>query len=278
MRLMKRHRLLGAIIVLATLTIGFIVAWRAIYDCPFCSQANLNTNEPKNSYKEVGRQQSRQNEEWQMALKKVDEQSATWPTYQNTRLGISLRYPPHIKDGTVEFVEAGNIVFVTNSTSDLYAHRNDLPNESNQEILDAAKKYMDGLVAWAIVTGDAHSKADLSSFIANLKGCEIGPLGTTTQSGVYNVGLVPVKPGPPDDPNGPDSSCWINWIMAFKYSPEHQRAAKWDIGQEGRFILSSSDVDDPNCDEVYVCAADSAMKASFRFIPRDGQASSSPQI
>jgi hypothetical protein len=195
------------------------------------------------------------------------------PTYQNTRLGIALKYPPHIKDGTVEFVEAGNIVFVTNSTSDLYSHRSDLPDGSEQEILDAAKKYMDGFVAWAIVTGDAHSKADLSSFITNLKGCEIGPLGTTTQSGVYNVGLVPVKPGPPDDQNGPDSSCWINWIMAFKYSPEYQRAAKWDVGQEEHFMLSPSDLNDTNCDDVYGCAADSAMMASFRFIPRDEQAS-----
>jgi len=155
------------------------------------------TGSPPNTVK---LQQARQNEEWQMALKKIDELSARWPTYENPRLGIALRYPPHIKQGTVEFVEAGNIVFVTNSTSDLYAHRNDLPDGSEQEILDAAKKYMDGFASWAIVTGDAHSKADLSSFITNLKGCEIGPLGTTTQSEVYNVGVVPVKPGPPDDP------------------------------------------------------------------------------
>jgi len=85
--------------------------------------------------------------------------------------------------------------------------------------------------------------------------------------------LVPVKPGPPDDPNGPDSSCWINWIMAFKYSPEYQRAAKWDVGQEEHFMLSSLDLDDPNCDGVYDCAADSAMMVSFKFIQRDGRGS-----
>jgi hypothetical protein len=234
----------------------------------------VDTTEPQNEYKSVEIKHERQNDEWQMALKKIDGLSATWPTYENPRLGIALKYPPHIKEGTVAFVEAGSIVFITNSTSDLYGHRDDLPHGSEQEILNAAKKYTDGFVAWAIVTGDAQSKADLSSFITNLKGCEIGALGTTTQSGVYNVGLVPVKPGPPDDPNGADSSCWINWIMAFKYSPEYQRGAKWDIGQEGHFMLSSSDLDDPNCDGVYDCAADSAMMASFKFIPRDGQSSS----
>ena len=237
----------------------------------------MDTNGPQNKYKAVELQQLRQNEERQMAFKKIDKLSETWPTYQNTGLGIALKYPPHIKDGTVEFVEAGNIVFVTNSTSDLYSHRNDLPDGSEQEILNAAKKYMNGFVRWAIVTRDVHSKADLSPFITNLKGCEIGQMGTTTQGGVYNVGLVPVKPGPSDDPNGSDSSCWINWIMAFKYSPEYERAAKWDVGQEEHFMLSSSDLDDPNCDDVYDCAADFAMMASFRFIPRNGQASSSPQ-
>jgi hypothetical protein len=171
-------------IVFGILIIGIIVGWLMIYDCPSCSKANTDTNEPQNKYKEVELKQLRQNEEWQMALKKIDKLSATWPTYQNTRLGIALKYPPHIKDGTVEFVEAGNIIFVTNSTSNLYSHRNELPDGNEQEILDAAKKYMDGFVAWAIVTGDAHSKADLSSFITNLKGCEIGPMGTTTQSGV----------------------------------------------------------------------------------------------
>jgi hypothetical protein len=274
MHLLKRHWLLGAIIVLGILIVVVMVAWHTVYNFPSRTQANVDTTEPQNKYKAVELQQSRQNEEWQMALKKIDELSATWPTYENPRLGIALRYPPHIKDGTVEFVEAGNIIFVTKSSSELYNHRNDLPNGSDQEILDAAKKYMDGFVAWAIVTGDAHSKADLSSFITNLKGCEIGALGTTTHSGVYNVGLVPVKPGPPDDPNGADSSCWINWIMAFKYSPEYQRAAKWDVGQEEHFMLSSSDLDDPNCDGVYDCAADSAMMVSFEFIQRDGRGSS----
>jgi hypothetical protein len=87
-------------------------------------------------------------------------------------------------------------------------------------------------------------------------GCAYGGLNESKKKDVYNVSVVPVRPG-----NGSlgTSSCDANWMVAFKYSPKHHRAAVWDIGQESQFYI---------CEEVTGCDADSKMADSFYFIDR----------
>jgi hypothetical protein len=46
----------------------------------------------------------------------------------------------------------------------------------------------------------------------------------TSEQGVYDVAIDPVTPGR-DDKYDADSSCWINWRIAFKYSPAYHRTS-----------------------------------------------------
>jgi hypothetical protein len=93
-----------------------------------------------------------------------------------------------------------------------------------------------GLAIWV---KNAHSDTDLEKFIQERfgeeykGGCKLGKK-TLGFEGVYDVGIDSVTE-PIDKSDYPSFSCWINWMMEFKYSPQYQRAAMWDIGQDEQF-------------------------------------------
>lgn len=200
---------------------------------------------------------------------KIKVDSKDWPLYKNEKLGIAFKHPSQINGSEMVFFQAGNILFVTTATTSLYIHREELPLGNDDAILKKAeeieKKYPPGFSygSWKIWIGDAHTDRDLEGMIQKWfgdkhnfgDGCKLGEKFPTSQAGVYDVGVATVR----GNQNDADSSCWINWMAAFKYSSQYQRAAVWDIGQEPQF---------PVCNEVYDCNADIPMAESFSFIER----------
>jgi len=198
-----------------------------------------------------------------------------WELYQNDNLGIAFKHPKIIEDGEMVFFQVGNVVFVTTASSTLYIHRNEFqqtPQMSEDVILQNARKItekypMDSYHgSWQIQVHEASSDDDLNRIIQNnvaadfSGGCKLGEKVRTSQYGVFDIGIVPVKLAPdPGDISA--SSCYINWRGAFKYSPYYHRAATWKIGQEEQFQLTG-------CNTIYDCDADTLMAESFRFIER----------
>ncbi|MCI0619491.1 hypothetical protein L0Y40_00430 [Candidatus Wolfebacteria bacterium] len=236
--------------------------------------------------------QKREDRRYELLREKGIEESKDWSTYSNEKLGIAFEYPEY-SDGTkVVFIEAGNIVFVTTTSSPLYNRKDELPNGDGVDILKKAQEishieveggdtfssideyletFFSGLVGWAIWVRDVDSDADLEQFIQDRfgrgfeGGCTLGDKFEGIQAGVYDVSIDPVRGGERHKYD-PDSSCFINWILYFKYSPQHSRAAMWDVGQEAKFHFST--VDEADCNFRYYCSADYLMAESFRFIER----------
>ncbi len=194
-------------------------------------------------------------------------QSKQWPLYKSTTLGVSFRYPRLIDQGELVFFQAGDVVFVTRASASLYAHRNELFSKSDSAILEKAKSIEDQDTSfpkgsWKVWVRDARSDEDLNQIVKDTfgDGCKVGEKVMSSQPGTYDVSIDPVKPGV-ESKSDPDSSCFINTRISFKFSPRFQRAALWNLGQEGAFLLN-------NCSDVNYCDADQYMAQSFTFIPR----------
>ena len=193
-------------------------------------------------------------------------QSLFWPTYSNSSLGISFKYP-NLPDGEkIVFIQTGNILFVTNASSSLYTHQSELIGKNDSEILKKAEEINGNLVSWAIWVRDASNDQQLSDLIedryGNLfpGGCKLGKKTSSNQKNISDVAIDAVQ----GDSGYADSSC-INWIASFKFSSEFSRAALWDIGQEGKFFVDNSDAQ--WCKD-YRCQADYLMAKSFKFISK----------
>lgn len=194
-------------------------------------------------------------------LAKAKAESANWPTYTDPQLGISLKYPPHDQRGPIKFFRVGNILFVAPETSKIYRRRDELTQKSDEDILSAAYA-IDDFGYWKIWVRKTPDQDDLEKFIQERfrsfnGGCKFSDLTPAHQTGVYRVGIVPVEIY--NDSNSVESSCWINFRLAFLYSPTAKRAATWDMGQDDYFPLF------PYANGY---AADDVMYQSFNFVEK----------
>lgn len=200
----------------------------------------------------------------------LEGQSANWPIYTSSKLGISLKYPKQAAGDDVVFYQAGKMLIMTTKSSDLYLRRNVLQQLTDDK--EIFRKYNEikkqdthtfPNAAWIIWIRDINSDNDLEKLIQDkfsiyYEGkCKLGPKSTTTQEGIYDVAVVPTIEGPAPDLYGPESSCWINWMTVFKYSPKYKRAVTWDIGQEYMFTPNkqvpcpaNSECDDSGADKI----------------------------
>jgi hypothetical protein len=190
----------------------------------------------------------------------------TWSIYLNYKLGIAFKFPQYTLTGKILFVQAGNILFLTNSSSPIFIHKHELAKLKNEaEIIQAAQKLTsDKFLPWMIRTREIHSNADLEHLIQDKFGdqkCRLGDLRDSSQDYVYDVGVAPVDPG---TDGLSSSSCWINWNMDFKYSPKLKLASIWDVGQEDNFHTDS-------CPGIPGCSIDRAIADSFFFIEPDAE-------
>ncbi len=204
----------------------------------------------------------------------VENDSATWPKYENQRLGFSLKYPDSIAGKRVVFIESGNVTFVRLEGSPLHERQNELQGKNESTILLKAKEIEgESFLSWAIIIREAKGTKELAQFIDerfNNAGygykCQLGQLYPEDVTKFW-VGIEEVHPaGTPGAPNSDIGSCWINWIYSFWYSPKHERMAYFDVGQDGNFKYDANSV---YCSESNSpCDADWEMRNSFEFIER----------
>lgn len=192
--------------------------------------------------------------------------SSNWSEYVNNDLGVAIKYPQKVTNGNVKLIHKGNIIFVTTDASPLYQKQNELLADDDTGFLRKASEIEgQGNSVWAILVRSAKTDSDLEKIIQDKfgkdfpGGCKLGSKSASESAGILDVNIDPQRPGSTDKYDS-DSSCWINWRVAFKYSPEFQRAAIWDMGQEGKFLM--------NCESKNDCAADDLMVKSFRFLPK----------
>jgi len=106
---------------------------------------------------------------------------------------------------------------------------------------------------WEIVARDVESEADLEALIDDVYG-EACWLGGTMETDVPGLLRVHVEgDGPPPE----ETTCWVNYMYVFLYSPELSRAVTWITGQSTYFVI------DPDTHEGY----DGEMIRNFRFLP-----------
>lgn len=202
---------------------------------------------------------------------KVTDQSKQWPVFTSDKLGVSLKYPPRVASGETVFIELENFLIVTTQESDLYLHRQELSQDT--DIL-TFEKYWEiknkdthtfPNASWAIWIREITSDAELEEFIDDrfskpAYDCKLGAKSSTDRNGLLKVNIDAIQPIE-DDPNDPGSGCFINWMMKFVYSPKHQKAAMWDLGQNTFFWPNFTK---ENRD---YSSADQIMAESFTFLP-----------
>jgi hypothetical protein len=106
---------------------------------------------------------------------------------------------------------------------------------------------------WEIVVWDIENEADLEALIDEVYGedCQLEGTVETDVPGVLRVRVL--GNGPPPEV----TTCWVNYMYVFLYSPGLGRAATWITGQSTYFVI------DPDTHEGY----DYTMEESFRFLP-----------
>lgn len=178
-----------------------------------------------------------------------------WIAYKNEPLGISFSHPQSVNGKEMVFFQVGNTLFVTVDSSPIYLHRGEITGADYVAVMKSEKeleqKYsvLWGDTPWMIVVQDANGDKGLNAIIRDYfgrgykfgDGCTLGSTTPSSVDGVYDVSVDPVRPGAAGKYDA-DSSCFINWMVSFKYSPKYNRAAIWDLGQDSRFTDNDRDI------------------------------------
>ena len=169
--------------------------------------------------------------------------------YRNERLGFEMKIPQEIDGIKFKTVESGNVILFgldgTPAYKEAIGRINGVENDFEK---------VKG-VSWAMLIKKVSNDSELDVFIKNRygNGCELGGKELDPVSGLFDIRIKPIDPGA--EP-GEFGSCFLNWALFLKYSPEKNSVASVDLGQ----AVSFSSAKDSTVDY------DSEMVKSFRFI------------
>ncbi len=202
----------------------------------------------------------------------------TWNLYKMTYLGFSIKIPKEMyfpgalctystKNGDHSYRpqggivpvtllnKPGNAVFVNATYSALAGESVDdgrhYYSKCNKTVVDFDNLNDDpiGTAYWDIKVKQIENDADLLAFARDNFGSSCTVKKTAAGDGIYDVSIVS------DGKDLGESGCPINYMYAFKYSPEKKLAVTWALGQACTFVES----------DQFDCNDDSALK-SFKFL------------
>ncbi|MFH0988221.1 MAG: hypothetical protein V1763_02520 [Parcubacteria group bacterium] len=172
--------------------------------------------------------------------------------YWNQKLGFQINIPKVVDDGDIRTIASGDSLW-------LVAQRNSYLTKLPQ-FQNSASDF-DKVVGlpWAIVVKTVNNDQELDKFIKNMYGadCNLGTKAPSEQSGMFDVQIA-------NRNERIEEGCWLNYIIALKYSPEFNRVAAWTIGQAPTFI--NSEIKDADGNAIYY---DEDMAKSFKFVMRE---------
>lgn len=182
----------------------------------------------------------------------INELDSEWNEYINYDLGFSINIPKQSYLGSS--VDAFTAVKVFEDDGGVYiAGEKEIDLQTGQlkaVTLEGIKNR--STETWRVLIKNVASEDALASFLKQrfYSGCEIRDLKESTQKGLFDVLMATSGPDVPES-----EYCFINWITIIKYSPEKQKLAQWNIGQDASFFTE-------NFEKTY----DSDMAQSFRFL------------
>ena len=177
-----------------------------------------------------------------------------WQHYRNERLGFEIDLPKvstlttheeEIKIQSIKILENGNVVWFDLESNPEYAERAKRIT-SNQSEFEKVQG-----IPWAILINMVKNDLELENFIQQRYGekCKLGTKKESSQTGVFDINVKS---------DGPESGCFLNWVLTIKYYPEKNIVAAWDLGQGPTFLKINS--------EKNGAAYDMEMLDSFKFI------------
>ena len=187
-------------------------------------------------------------------------ESSDWDLYKNERLGFSMKIPKEVEIGDIyqkaespmRVFEDGksNFVFVRPLYRRLY--RGPERKKIENTFVSLLQESDVDQHLWKIAVQEVRNDRELEAFIQKqyFPLCKLGEKTESEQSGVFDVN-IDFGSGEPDD------GCYVSGKYVIKYSPEKQKAAAWDIGQDVNFVRETED--------GRVVVFDNKMAESFRF-------------
>src|SRR5690348_2290021 len=102
-----------------------------------------------------------------VGIQRQSPDTTNWSMYQNYKLGIGFKFPQYTSAGETLFVQAGDLLFITDSSSPIFIHRAELKRlTSDSAIIQATTKLLqDNFPPGMIVTRTIRSNADLERLI-----------------------------------------------------------------------------------------------------------------
>jgi LysM repeat protein len=175
--------------------------------------------------------------------------SVSLQAYRNDKLGFEINIPKKVDDGPIKTIESGDALWIVAENSSYIEEL----KQFNSSVSDFKKV---AGIPWAILVKTVNNDQELNQFIKDRYGkdCSLGQKQPSSQPGIFDVQI--------DTGDGEaGEGCFLNWILFIKYSPEQNKVAAWDMGQDARFY-SSEEVNVDGADTYY----DQEMAESFKFI------------
>lgn len=183
-----------------------------------------------------------------------------WLHYRDDILGIEFDYPDKVVAGGRDCAAYfADLITLTSRALSFVVLTPQLTHEDCGDRTPTLENFEQNTgdltwwIGWKINVFSAQNEADLERYIQQHygSGCLVRKHTESSQAGTYDMEIL-------EDGLSPEiSTCWVNYMVAIKYSPEHKKFAVWDMGQDWSFIAST----DPG-----IGGLDGHIVESFRFL------------